>query len=420
MNIEETVKQICGLDEGAMQRAKEHWDAIAKPLNSLGLLEEAFIRIAGITGTERIVLDKKAVAVFCADNGIVEEGVTQTGQEVTAAVTDTMGRGQSCVCIMAEQAGADVFPVDIGVKRAGADAALADADGQCTGGCAVSETAREIQKRTENIASAKKGTEGRTNRRTNGTTEGRTSRTTEGRTNGTNGINMVLNCRLMNGTRNFTKAPAMDRETAVRAVETGIEMVRCLKQQGYRIIATGEMGIGNTTTSSAVIAVLLGIDPEEVTGRGAGLSTEGLARKREVIRRGIELWKPDRRDAVDVLSKVGGLDLAGLTGVFLGGALYRVPIVVDGLISSAAALAAKTICPAAAEYMLASHCSAEPAGELVLGALGLNPLLYGRLCLGEGTGAVTLFPLLDMAAAVYHQMSTFSQMDIEAYSPFDE
>lgn len=420
MNIEETVKQICGLDKVAMQRAKEHWDAIAKPLNSLGLLEEAFIRIAGITGTERIVLDKKAVAVFCADNGIVEEGVTQTGQEVTAAVTDTMGRGQSCVCIMAEQAGADVFPVDIGVKRAGADAALADADGQCTGGCAVSETAREIQKRTENIASAKKGTEGRTNRRTNGTTEGRTSRTTEGRTNGTNGINMVLNCRLMNGTRNFTKAPAMDRETAVRAVETGIEMVRCLKQQGYRIIATGEMGIGNTTTSSAVIAVLLGIDPEEVTGRGAGLSTEGLARKREVIRRGIDLWKPDRRDAVDVLSKVGGLDLAGLTGVFLGGALYRVPIVVDGLISSAAALAAKTICPAAAEYMLASHCSAEPAGELVLGALGLNPLLYGRLCLGEGTGAVTLFPLLDMAAAVYHQMSTFSQMDIEAYSPFDE
>lgn len=231
---------------------------------------------------------------------------------------------------------------------------------------------------------------------------------------------MVLNCRLMNGTRNFTKAPAMDRETAVRAVETGIEMVRCLKQQGYRIIATGEMGIGNTTTSSAVIAVLLGIDPEEVTGRGAGLSTEGLARKREVIRRGIDLWKPDRRDAVDVLSKVGGLDLAGLTGVFLGGALYRVPIVVDGLISSAAALAAKTICPAAAEYMLASHCSAEPAGELVLGALGLNPLLYGRLCLGEGTGAVTLFPLLDMAAAVYHQMSTFSQMDIEAYSPFDD
>lgn len=416
MNIEETVKQICGLDKGAMQRAKEHWDAIAKPLNSLGLLEEAFIRIAGITGTERIVLDKKAVAVFCADNGIVEEGVTQTGQEVTAAVTDTMGRGQSCVCIMAEQAGADVFPVDIGVKRAGADAALTNADGRCTGGGAVSETAREIQKRTENIASAKEGMNGKTN----GTTEGRTNGTTEGKTNGTNGINTVLNCRLMNGTRNFTKAPAMDRETAVRAVETGIEMVRCLKQQGYRIIATGEMGIGNTTTSSAVIAVLLGIDPEEVTGRGAGLSTEGLARKREVIRRGIELWKPDRRDAVDVLSKVGGLDLAGLTGVFLGGALYRMPIVVDGLISSAAALAAKTICPAAAEYMLASHCSAEPAGELVLGALGLTPLLYGRLCLGEGTGAVTLFPLLDMAAAVYHQMSTFSQMDIEAYSPFDE
>lgn len=400
IDIEETIKQrikqICGLDEEAMQRAKKHWDMIAKPLNSLGLLEEALIRIAGITGTEQIVLDKKAVVVFCADNGIVEEGVTQTGQEVTAAVTDTMGRGQSCVCIMAKQVGADVFPVDIGVKHTKDDDVLTDADRRCTRGHVVSQTAEEIQKRIENIASAQKGM------------------------GGTSEINTVLRCRLMNGTRNFTKAPAMERETAVRAVETGIELVRCLKQQGYHIIATGEMGIGNTTTSSAMIAVLLGIDPEEVTGRGAGLSAEGLARKREVIQRGIKLWKPDRRDAIDVLTKVGGLDLAGLTGVFLGGALYRVPIVVDGLISSAAALAAKTICPAAAEYMLASHCSAEPAGEPVLRALGLNPLLYGRLCLGEGTGAVTLFPLLDMAAAVYHQMSTFSQMDIEAYSPFDE
>lgn len=145
------------------------------------------------------------------------------------------------------------------------------------------------------------------------------------------------------------------------------------------------------------------------------MSDEGLRKKISVIRRGISLWKPDKEDAVDVLAKVGGLDLAGLTGVFLGGARYGVPIVIDGLISGAAALAAKVLCPMAAEYMLASHCSAEPAGEMVLNALGLKPIIYGNLCLGEGTGAVALFPLLDMAADVYEKMSTFSEIEIEEY-----
>ena len=199
----------------------------------------------------------------------------------------------------------------------------------------------------------------------------------------------------------------MSREECERAVLTGVEIVGDLAGKGYGLLATGEMGIGNTTTSSAVLAVLLELDPVAVTGRGAGLSTEGLQRKIEAICRGIAVNRPDRNDPVDVLAKVGGLDLAGLTGVFLGGALYHVPVLVDGLISSAAALCAQRLCPAAKDYQLASHASAEPAGRMVLEALGLEAMLYAGMCLGEGTGAVAVMPLLDMALAVYREMSTF-------------
>lgn len=368
--LEETKKKIGEPDRKAMEQAKKRWDSVAKPLNSLGLLEEAIIRIAGMTGSSQVQLGKKAVTVFCGDNGIVEEGVTQTGQEVTAVVTENFSKGDSCVCIMAEQAKAQVFPVDIGVK------------GQISG-------YGEFVPGQDYLSG-----------------------------NGNLSVRYpILNRRLMCGTRNFTKSPAMERDTAAAAVETGIMLVGCLKERGYRIIATGEMGIGNTTTSSAVLSVLLGKEPEQVTGRGAGLSREGLSRKIETVRRGIGLWNPDPEDGLDVLAKVGGLDLAGLAGVFLGGALYRIPVVIDGLISSAAALAAAQVCPKAKAYMLASHVSAEPAGRLALDALGLSPLIYGNMCLGEGTGAVALFPLLDMAEAVYRRMSTFSQIQIEEYRP---
>lgn len=353
MEYSERIRQISPLNQQAMEEARKRWDKIAKPLNSLGWLEDAVVKIAGISGMASVDIRKKAVLVFCADNGIVEEGVTQTGQEVTAVVADNFTRGESCVCIMARQAGAVVVPVDIGVK--------------------------------EPLPAY--GT----------------------------GKYPLRNCRLMPGTRNFLKEPAMERETVLQAMETGISLVGEVKEQGYGLLATGEMGIGNTTTSSAVLSVLLGEEPEKVTGRGAGLSDAGLKKKLEVIRRGISLWKPDRKDAIDVLAKVGGLDLAGLTGVFLGGAVYGVPVVIDGLISAAAALAAKAICPAASDYMLASHCSAEPAAEMALQKLGLTPVIYGNLCLGEGTGAVALFPLLDMAVAVYEQMSTFSQIKIKEY-----
>lgn len=369
--IEQRIRQIHGLDKKAMEEAGKRWDQIAKPLNSLGLLEEMLIQIAGISGSSQICLDKKAVLVFCGDNGIVEEGVTQTGQEVTAVVAENLARGDSCVCIMAEKAKAAVYPVDMGVSR------------KLTGYGEFAD-GRDGLDHTGNVRYP------------------------------------ILNRRLMAGTRNYLYMPAMDRNTAVQGILSGMDIVGQLKKRGYSILATGEMGIGNTTTSSAVISVLLNKEPELVTGRGAGLSTEGLERKREVIRRGIAQHKPDAEDGIDVLAKVGGLDLAGLTGAFLGGAFYRIPVVIDGLISAAAALTAARICPAAREYMLASHMSAEPAGQMVLSALAVKPLIYGNLCLGEGTGAVAIFPLLDMAAAIYQKMSTFSQIQIEEYQHFQQ
>ena len=348
--LEETLAAIVPADRAAMDAAWQRWDSIAKPLRSLGLLEEAVVRIAGMTGTPAVKLGRRAVIAMCADNGVVAQGVTQTGQEVTAIVTENMSTGDTSVCRMAAAAGAEVIPVDIGVARP--------------------------------VAGER-----------------------------------IRQCNVRRGTADMTQGPAMTREEAVQAVETGIELVRELKDKGYGLIGTGEMGIGNTTTSSALASVFLNRPPEQVTGRGAGLSSAGLERKIKAIETAIQVNKPDPADPLDVLSKVGGLDLAGLCGVFLGGAACRIPVLVDGFISSAAALTAARLCPDAVDYMLGSHASNEPAGRMVLEELGLKPFLYANMCLGEGTGAAAVMPLLDMALAVYDGMTTFADEQIEAYQP---
>ena len=348
--LEETFAAIVPADRAAMDAAWQRWDSIAKPLRSLGLLEEAVVRIAGMTGAPAVKLGRRAVIAMCADNGVVAQGVTQTGQEVTAIVTENMSTGDTSVCRMAAAAGAEVIPVDIGVARP-----------------VAGERIRQYNVRR--------------------------------------------------GTADMTQGPAMTREEAVQAVETGIELVRELKDKGYGLIGTGEMGIGNTTTSSALASVFLNRPPEQVTGRGAGLSSAGLERKIKAIETAIQVNKPNPADPLDVLSKVGGLDLAGLCGVFLGGAACRIPVLVDGFISSAAALTAARLCPNAVDYMLGSHASNEPAGRMVLEDLGLKPFLYANMCLGEGTGAAAVMPLLDMALAVYDGMTTFADEQIEAYQP---
>ena len=317
-------------------------------MKSLGKLESSLIQIAGIQGTERIQLGKKALVIMCADNGVVAEGVTQTGQEVTAIVAENFLDVKSCAAIMCKDTGTDIFPIDIGMAV---------------------DTPR-VEKR-----------------------------------------------KIAYGTKNMAVKPAMTREEAVRAIEVGIGLACELKEKGYHMIATGEMGIGNTTTSSAVAAALLGQPATMVTGRGAGLDTAGLRRKVAVIETALAALKPNPQDPIDVLSKVGGLDIAAMAGTFLGGAAVGLPVLIDGFISAVAALVAVKLCPTVQNYLLASHISKEPAGQMMMEALGLQPVIHGQMCLGEGTGAVAMMPLLEMAAAVYTNMSTFSQIEIEEYKP---
>ena len=350
-NWNDAIKDITLPDEEVRQAALARWNQLAKPLHGMGKLEETIARIAAIQGTIHPLIDKKGIVILCADNGIVKEGVSQTGDEVTAVVAGNFLSGQTSVCKMAKAAGADVLPYDIGIRT--------DVKG-------LTRTPYKIS------------------------------------------------C----GTNNFLREPAMTRKETIQAIHIGMQIVKERKQEGYEILATGEMGIGNTTTSSAVACSLTGEPVEVMTGRGAGLSDKGLTRKKAVIREGLDKWRPDPSDVVDVLSKVGGLDLAGLAGVFLGCAKYQIPAVLDGFISSVAALAAARIHPAVRNYLFASHCSKEPAHARILKELGMEAPLRLEMALGEGTGACALFPLLDMSMAVYEEMSSFDDIQIAQYEEF--
>ena len=338
-------------DLGARSSAQRQWDSIAKPLGSLGALESLIMDIAALTGDSKVDISKRAVVVCCADNGVVAEGVTQTGQEVTARMAYEMTKMNTSVCKMAATAHADVIPVDMGMV------------------CRV-----------------------------------------EG----------VLDCHVMNGTDNIARRPAMTKEQALQAVSAGVDLVLKLKEAGYKLLVSGEMGIGNTTTSSALVSALLNLPPETVTGRGAGLSDAGLHRKIWAIERAITVNRPDPRDPLDVLSKLGGLDICGIAGLFIGGAIQGVPVIIDGFISAVAALIAQRLCPGAEISMIPSHCSGEPAAKRVLMVLNKIPIINAGMRLGEGTGGICLLPMLDMALAVYHGESTFASVGIDAYTPQGE
>ena len=221
----------------------------------------------------------------------------------------------------------------------------------------------------------------------------------------------------MPGTHNITLGPAMTRETCIQAIETGFRLAEAQIKTGADILLLGEMGIGNTTTSAAVASVLLHQSPEILTGRGAGLSNDGLQRKIHAIDRAIQVNQPNPEDPIDVLRKIGGLDLAALCGVCLGGARYQVPVLLDGVITNTAALCAVRLCPAVQGALIASHVSQEPAARLLLDALKLQPCISAGLHLGEGSGAVLALPLLDQALAVYNSGHTFDALGIDAYVP---
>ncbi|HWS29495.1 MAG TPA: nicotinate-nucleotide--dimethylbenzimidazole phosphoribosyltransferase [Clostridia bacterium] len=344
--LNDMLKNIRPADEAAYADCIARFDQVAKPVGSLGKLETLLAQIAAVYGSADIDIAKKCVLVFCADNGVTAQGVSQSGHEVTTAIARMLANGKSGVCTMAKACGADVFPVDAGMEDT---------------------------------------------------------------------VDGLLPRKLMHGTADISRGPAMMRETAVKAIELGMALVKEKKEQGYRLIATGETGIGNTTTASAVASVLLKAPADSVTGRGAGLDDEGLLRKRAAIREAVRVNAPEENDPIDVIRKVGGLDIAAMTGAFLGGAMYRVPVVMDGVISAVAALVAVRLNPAVKDYIIPSHVSAEPAARLICEALKMEPVIHADMRLGEGTGAAALFPLLDMAAAVYHNAATFQDIAVDAY-----
>ena len=347
MDFEQVNASIAPLDARAMAAARDQWNAIAKPIGSLGRLETLVEQIAGIQGTPAVDVSRRCVAVLCADNGVVAEGVTQGGQDITTTMADCIAAGASSVCAMCRPVGIDVVAVDMGMATPGTNTRIRDRS-------------------------------------------------------------------LGRGTADIMLGPAMTRAQAEQAIGVGMDLVGQLKAEGYTLVATGEMGIGNTTTTSAMTSALLGVPPREATGKGAGLSQRDYLHKVQVVERAVEVNQPDAADPLDVLAKLGGFDIAGLVGMYVGGAVHRVPIIVDGVISTLAAYVATLLCPNCRDFMLGSHLSAEPAASLLMDRLGLDPVLHAGMHLGEGTGAVCLVPLLDMALSLYGG-TTFRQTGIKAY-----
>ena len=220
----------------------------------------------------------------------------------------------------------------------------------------------------------------------------------------------VLNCKIAYGTRNIVKGSAMTREQAEQAVLTGIRLARSTDAD---VIGIGEMGIGNTTTSSAVLSVLLDASVEDVTGRGGGITDQSFVRKKQVIKTAIEVNQPDQTDVIDVLAKVGGFDLAAMCGAFIGAALTRRPVVIDGFISAVAALCACKLCPNVKGYLIPSHASYEIGYKLAMEAMGLEPMLLLDMRLGEGSGCPLAFEVLRAACAIINDMATFEEADID-------
>lgn len=341
--------------------SQRHWDRIAKPIDSLGMLEDYVVKLSRISGKETPYdCEKKALLVLCGDHGVVKEGVTQTGSEVTRIVGENFAKGCSTVNYMAKVSGVDVFTVDMGM-----------------------DTPHYKEKQLVQGA--------------------------------------VIDRKIERGCGNIAIEPAMTMEQCQKALDTGIALVGELKKKGYRIVATGEMGIGNTTPTSVLAALFLDQEAEVVTGKGAGLSKEGFHLKCQVVKQAAERVRAEGiRDPKAVLAQAGGYEIAGMTGVFLGGIIYRMPIVIDGAISAVAALAAQRIDRRASEFMIASHVSDEPVGKLALKELKLEAAVHARMCLGEGTGAMAVMPLLDMGLEVYRKMGTFGEYQIGEYVRYEE
>ena len=337
--LDEFIKKIEASSCLYKEIAKKHWDNIGKPLDGLGELESIIIKIAGIQEKENINIDKKAILVMCADNGIVKEGISQAGMQVTKIVSENIAGGLASVNILSDYTNTKVISIDVGI-------------------------ADEVSK--------------------------------------------LINKKIAKGTKSFYDEAAMSEEELMKAIFVG-------KEEGFTLLGTGEMGIGNTTTSAALSSLLLDKPVEVMTGRGAGLSDEAYKRKILIIKEAIKRRNIDKSDTLEVLRNFGGFDIAALVGVFLGGAYYHIPVVMDGLITNVAALIACKLNKNCKDYIIASHNSKEVAAAYILEELGMKAILQGQFCLGEGTGAALLLPLLEMALNIYNTNSTFEDIKVKNY-----
>ena len=347
--LRQLIDAVGEADREAMAEAAAHQAALAKPPGSLGRLEALAVQLAGITGKVHPSLEHKTVLVFAADNGVVKEGVASAPQSVTLAQSLNLTRGKTGAAVLAAAFHCELRVIDVGIAA------------------------------DESVLAGSK----------------------------------VIPMKIAKGTRNIAEEAAMSREQAVQALLAGAEAAEAAVRDGAEVLGIGEMGIGNTTTSAAVLSVLTGKPVEAVTGRGAGITDDAYEKKLDVIRTAIRINAPDPGDVIDVLAKVGGFDIAAMAGAFIGAAYLRTPVVIDGLISVTAALAAYCLCPNVLLSMIPSHRSAEPGYLAAAEALSLKPLFDLEMRLGEGSGCPVAMMILDAACAVNDRMATFEEAGID-------
>lgn len=341
----EKLKQIKSLEQEKIESTKLRVDQLIKPQGSLGKLEDIAIKLSGITGESKPILDRHAIIVMCADHGVCDEGIASAPQIVTLLQTLNIPKRITGVGTLADPLKTRIYTVDIGVNA-------------------------EINDPS------------------------------------------VISKKVRMGTDNISRGPAMSRIDAIKALEVGIEMAEMAIKDGAKVLGTGEMGIGNTTPSTAILSILTGASPYEITGVGANYPPEKLNYKASVIERAITVNALDANDPLDILSKIGGLDIAGMAGVMIGGAANRVPVVVDGFISTISALVACALEPKVKSYLFASHASYEKGAKLASKTLGLEPFLNLEMRLGEGSGAAIAFGILEAACRMNSDMITFEESGI--------
>ncbi len=351
MKLVEIVEGIKPVEDEWIQKAQERTAQLVMPTRALGRLHEISERLCGIQKTLAPTINNKAILVMAGDHGVVEESVSAYPQEVTPAMVQTFLAGGAGINAISRQVGADVWVVDMGIIPLLDVTGLKGAD----------------RLRVEKIG---------------------------------------------NGTANFTKGPAMSHPDAEKALQVGFEQAVKRIEAGADLLGTGDMGIGNTTPSAAIGALLTGATLTEMVGRGTGLDDAGLAHKRDIVRRGIEVNTPKPEDGLDVLAKVGGFEIGGIAGAVMAGAFHRRAVVVDGFISTAGALIAHALCPSIKDYLFAGHCSAEVGHRIMLKHLGLEPILDLGMRLGEGTGAALAMGVIESAVRMFKEVLTFEEAGV--------